>query len=172
MRFTCLRTLCPLILCIPLQLLHAQAPSTDPNGSERPLPDIPTLMHEVENHQRDSEAIQKDYLYHQLSVAKEIDGKGSLKKSEVREYDVFWLNGVEVHKMTRKDGKDLTEDEKKKESERIDKEVEKAKERKSKAGAKGQETDSHGHEEITVSRFLSLGRFTNPRRPNIRMSPT
>jgi hypothetical protein len=150
-----------------LQLVHAQAPSTDASGSERPLPDISTLMHEVENHQRASEAIQKDYLYHQVSVAQQSDGKGGLNKRETGEYDVFWLNGVQVRKMTKKDGKDLTEDEKKKENERLDKEVEKAKERRSKADAKGQETDSHGHEEITVSRFLLLGSFTNPRRIQI-----
>src|SRR5262249_14918116 len=83
---------------------------------------------------------------------------------ETREYDVFWLNGVEVHKLTRKDNRDLTPDELKKEDERVDKEVAKAKERKNKAEAKGQETDSNGHEEITVSRFLMLGSFTNPRR--------
>jgi hypothetical protein len=133
--------------------LHSQT------QSDHPLPDIPTLMHEVEQHQRASESIQKDYLYHEVATVQD-DGK----KTETREYDVFWLNGVEVQKLIRKDGRDLTDDEKKKENERIDKEVAKAKERKSKADLKGQETDSHGHEEITVSRFLSLGSFTNPRR--------
>ena len=128
-------------------------------AADRPLPDIPTLMHEVEQHQRASEAIQKDYLYHEVATEQE-----NGKKTETREYDVFWLNGVEVQKLTRKDGRDLTADEQKKESDRIDKEVAKAKERKAKADAKGEETDSHGHEEITVSRFLSLGSFTNPRR--------
>lgn len=136
-------------------LLDAQ---TQPDNA-RPLPDVPTLMHEVEQHQRASEKIQKDYLYHEVATLQD-----NGKKTETREYDVFWLNGVEVHKLTRKDSRDLTDDEKKKENERIDKEVAKAKERKSKAEAKRQETDSQGHEEITVSRFLSLGSFTNPRR--------
>jgi hypothetical protein len=130
--------------------------------AERPLPDIPTLMHEVEQHQRASETIQKDYVFHEVT---NVQANG--KERETREYDVFWLNGVEVHKLTRKDGRDLTEDEKKKESDRIDKEVAKAKERKSKAASEGKETDSHGHEEVTVSRFLALGRFTNPRRLQI-----
>jgi hypothetical protein len=138
----------------------AQTASSGP-AVDRPLPDVPTLMHEVEQHQRASEAIQKDYLYHEVVTEQESDGK---KKTETREFDVFWLNGVQVHKLTRKDGRDLTVDEQKKESERIDKEVAKAKERKSRANAQGQETDSHGHEEITVSRFLALGSFTNPRR--------
>jgi hypothetical protein len=136
----------------------AQTESESP-AADRPLPDIPTLMHEVEQHQRASEAIQKDYLYHEVSTEQE-----NGKTTETREYDVFWLNGVVVHKLTRKDGRDLTADEQKKENERIDKEVAKAKERKAKAEAKGEETDPNGHEEITVSRFLSLGSFTNPRR--------
>lgn len=130
----------------------------------KPLPDIPVLMHEVERHQKSAESIQKNYLYHEVAIAEESDGRGGVKKTETKEYDVFWVNGVEVQKLTKKNGKELTETEQKKESERIDKEVEKAKERKSRAEAKGAETDPRGHEEITVSRFLELGSFTNPRR--------
>ncbi len=131
------------------------------------LPDIPALMHEVEAHQKASETIQKDYLYHEVRTAEENDGHGKVKKTETQEFDVFWLNGVQVQKLVKKDGKDLSPDEQKKESDRIDKEVAKAKERRSKAEGKGVETDSHGHEEITVSRFLELGRFTNPRRVEV-----
>ena len=129
---------------------------------ERPLPDVVTLMHEVEEHQKTSEAIEKDYIYHQVET---VQNHG--KKTETRESDIFWLNGVQVEKLIRKDGKDLTADEQKKENERIDKEVAKAKERKAKADAKGKETDANGHDEITVSRFLMLGSFTNPRRVQI-----
>jgi len=134
---------------------------------EKPLPDIPTLMHEVEFRQKASETIQKDYLYHEVATAQENDGHGGVKKPETKEFDIFWLNGVEVQKLVKKDGKELTVDEQKKESDRIDKEVAKAKERRSKADVKGQETDSHGHEEVTVSRFLELGKFTNPRRVKV-----
>jgi hypothetical protein len=143
----------------------APAPITSQvTESDRPLPDIPTLMHEVEEHQKAAEAIQKDYLYHE--VAQEQHSNGT--KSETEEFDVFWLNGVQVHKLTRKDGKDLTADEQRKESERIDKEVAKATERKKKAGANGHPTDSRGNEEVTVSRFLMLGAFTNPRRVQLK----
>jgi hypothetical protein len=134
---------------------------------DRPLPDIPALMHEVEAHQKASETIQKDYLYHEVVTAEETDGHGGVKKTETKEFDVFWLNGVEVQKLVKKDGKELNADEQKKESERIDKEVAKARERRDKADTKGQETDSRGHEEETVSRFLELGRFTNPRRVKV-----
>jgi hypothetical protein len=134
---------------------------------EMPLPDIPALMHEVEAHQKASETIQKDYLYHEVATAEEIDGHGGVKKTETKEFDVFWLNGVEVQKLVKKDGKELSAEEQKKENERIDKEVAKARERRDKADTKGQETDSRGHEEETVSRFLELGSFTNPRRVKV-----
>src|SRR5262249_38286304 len=52
----------------------------------------------------------------------------------------------------------------KKENERIDKEVAKAKQKREKADSQGKATDPRGNEEITPSRFLELGSFTNPRR--------
>jgi len=147
---------------------QAEVPATHEGAKvesiERPLPDIPALMHEVEIRQRESEKLLKNYLYREVATAQQSDGHGGLKKTETKEYDVFWLNGVQVHKLVKKDGKELSAEEQKKESDRIDKEVAKAKERRTKAEAKGQETDSNGHEEITVSRFLELGSFTNPRR--------
>jgi hypothetical protein len=160
MRYAIPKTLFCLTFCTAFTL--AQTASATPEPTERPLPDIPALMHEVEEHQHDSEKIQKDYLFHEVVTQQETNGK-----TEGREFDVFWLHGVEVHKMTRKNGRDLTDDEKKKEDGRIDKEVAKAKNRKDHAEAKGQETDSQGHEEITVSRFLALGSFTNPKRVQI-----
>jgi hypothetical protein len=132
--------------------------------AERPLPDIPTLMRAVEANQRTSEAIQKDYLYRSVVTEEESNGHGGVKKSETNEYDVFWVEGVPVHRMTRKNGKELSADEQKKASEQIDKEVAKAKERRAKADAKGKETNPRGDEEITVSRLLELGSFTNARR--------
>jgi hypothetical protein len=141
--------------------------AADLSAVERPLPDIPALMHEVETRQKASESIQKDYLYREVATAEENDSHGGVKKTETKEFDVFWLNGVEVQKLVKKDGKELDAEELKKENERIDKEVARAQERRSKANAKGEDTDSHGHEEVTVSRFLELGKFTNPRRVKI-----
>lgn len=142
-----------------------QVPADDGAKNDvRPLPDIPTLMREVESNQRAEETREKDYLYQLVVTAQELDGHRSPKKTETRQYDVFWLEGVEIYRMTSKDGQALSPKEQKKESERIDKEVAKAKERRAKADAEGEETDSHGNEEITVSRLLELGRFTNPRR--------
>jgi hypothetical protein len=147
------------------QQVQAQtADGTKPTESERPLPDIPALMHSVEVNQRTSEAIEKDYLYRSVWTEQKFDGHGEVKKTETREYDVFWVKGVPVQRMTKKDGQDLSPEEEKKESEKIDKEVAKATNRREKADQEGKKTDPRGNEEITVSRMLELGNFTNARR--------
>ena len=145
---------------VPVQT--AEAVKTD--EGDRPLPDIPALMHSVETNQKISEAIEKDYLYHSVQTQQELDGHGGVKKTETKEYDIFWVNGVPVHRLVKKDGKELSEGERKKEEEQIDKEVAKAKEKRAKAEEKGAETDPHGNEMVTVSRLLELGSFTNARR--------
>ncbi len=138
--------------------------ATKADEVERPLPDIPALMHSVEVNQRASEAIEKDYMYRSVQTHEETDGHGGVKKTETMEYDVFWVNGVPVHRLTKKNGKELSAEEQKKESEQIDKDVAKAKERRAKADEKGTSTDPGGREVVTVSRLLELGSFTNARR--------
>jgi hypothetical protein len=134
------------------------------NEGERPLPDIPALMHSVETNQRVSEAVKKNYIFRSVQTEEHSDGHGGVKKTETKEYDEFWVEGVPVQRMTKKDGKELSEAETKKENEEIDKEVAKAKERRAKADAKGKESTPRGDDEITVSRLLELARFINARR--------
>lgn len=131
---------------------------------DRPLPDIPTLMRAVEANERTSEAVKKDYIFRSVQTEEHSDGHGGVKKTETKEYDEFWVEGVPVQRMIKKDGKELSEAEKKKEDEEIDKEVAKAKEKRAKADTKGKETTPRGDDEITVSRLLELGSFTNARR--------
>lgn len=145
----------------PVSLVTSEDASPE---DEDPLPDIPKLMHEVEEHEKTSETVQKDYLYHAIDTMQEIDGHGRVKKTETRGYDVFWIEGVPVHKLTSKDGRNLSLQDLKKEDELIDKEVAKARERRAKAEARGKATDPDGYDEVTVSRLLELGSFSNARR--------
>lgn len=146
------------------QVPALKADTAKPNEAERPLPDIPALMHSVETNQRNSEAVEKDYLYRSVQTEQELDGHGRVKKTEAKEYEIFWVDGVPVHRLVKKDGKELSAEEQNKESEKIDKEAAKGKERRAKAEGKGTETDPHGNEMVTVSRLLELGSFTNARR--------
>lgn len=150
---------------------NAQTPPIAPAATEastsleaKLIPDITTLMRDVEEHQRTAEALRRQYLYHTVTTEEDLDGKGNIKKTTVEEHDIFYMEGVPVDKLTRKDGKDLTPDEQEKEDKRIDKVVREAKEKRAKREAKGEATDSQGDEVITLSRILELGSFSNPRR--------
>ncbi len=137
------------------QLGVAQGPEVTP--STKPIPDIPTLMHEVEAHQQASEALVKNYLYHSFALEQSLDGKDGVKKTETEDSDIFYVAGARIRRILKKNGKDLTPDEERKESERIDKEIARAKDGQHKK-------DESERDVVTVSRFLELGRFINPRR--------
>jgi hypothetical protein len=168
-----LRHTIPLFLLLSATLLHAQITSTpDSVPDEKPLPDVPTLMHQVETNQRLAESLEKNYIYREDSTLNELNKSGGIKKSEERAFEIFYLDGVRVARLVRKDNKDISPDELAKENERIDKEVAKAKERRAKADGSGKETNSAGQDEITVSRILELGTFSNPRRIMVAGRPT
>ena len=140
----------------------AQGPPPAP--PDRPLPDITTLMSQVEANERKSEAIRKDYIYNETNKFDQRDSHEGIKKTESLDTEVFWLNGVPVQRTLKKDGKPLTEDETRKENDRIDAIVRKARERRNRADAKGRESDPRGNDELTLARILELGRFSDPRR--------
>jgi hypothetical protein len=156
-------TLC-FILSLSIFLANpAYSQSPDPTP-EKPLPDINTLMRHVESNERKVETLQQNYLYDESTALDLRDSRDGTKKTETRDLEVFWLNGVPVRRTLKQNGKPLTPDELKKEDDRIDAIVKKAKERRAKADAQGKETDPHGHDELTFSRILELGAFSNPRR--------
>jgi hypothetical protein len=122
------------------------------------------MMQDVENNQRKAEAVEKDYIFHSTATEQEIDGQGRVKKTTVTEADHYWVNGVPVRRVVKKNGKELSAEELAKENDHIDKEAAKARERRDKGDSQGKETDAGGRDEITVSRLLALGAFTNARR--------
>jgi hypothetical protein len=179
------RTLCGIAILLLSTLLPAAnaqsqldaAPNPSPKAhagqdSEAPLPDIPALMHDVEANQRKAEAIEKNYAYHSVETEQEVDGHGRAKKTTVTESDHYWINGVPIRRIVKKDGKDLSPDELAKENERVEKQAAKARERRDKGDAEGKETDPDGRDVITVSRLLALGAFANPRRIELNGRPT
>ncbi len=134
------------------------------DAADRPLPDIPALMHDVEANQRKAEAVEKDYIDHSVITEQQLDSHGNVKKTEVVEADNFWLDGVPVTRVVKKDGKPLSADELAKEDKKNDDVAAQARERRAKADSSGKDTDPRGEDEVTVSRLLELGAFTNPRR--------
>jgi hypothetical protein len=171
------RLLCCLVFCT-ATLTIAQQPVTPPADAvaplpdDRPLPPIRELLFDVERNQKAAEAARKDYTYHVHLEEQDLDGKGNLKKTTVTDSESLTIEGVRVDRVTARNGKPLTPDEAKKESDKIDKEVAKDKQRREKEEGKGKETDTRGDVMIPASRILELGNFTNPRRVDLNGRPT
>jgi hypothetical protein len=141
-------------------------------AADAPLPPVRGLLLDVDRNMRAAEAKRRDYTYHVHLEMEDLDGKGGVKKSTVTDSESVTVDGVRVDRVVARNGKPLTPEEQKKESDRIDKEVAKDKDRRAKLESKGQQTDSRGDAILPASRILELGNFTNPRRVMLEGRPT
>ncbi len=163
-----------LLLCIVSANVSAQqtAPSSNATPSTQPLPPTTQLLLDVERNQKASEAANRDYTYHVHTEQQQLDHNGQIKKTETTDAESLTIDGIRVDRLVARNGKPLTDKEAQKESDRIDKEVAKAKERREKLASEGKATDLNGDDILTVSRILELGTFSNPRRIDLNGRPT
>src|ERR1700753_4449881 len=118
-------------------------------GASEPaaLPDAATILREVEAHQKQLDKMREDYTFRAVQTTRQLDGRGDTKKVETEEHEVFFVNGQQIEKLVRKDGKDLTPDQARKEQERVNKEVLKLSQ---------QGEDKPDKDDITVARLLQI----------------
>src|SRR5580698_8805092 len=125
-------------------------------AQQTPIPDVPTLMKQVQDHQRKMDETRENYTYRESIVTHELNKDGSLKKTESEENEVFYVNTHEIDRQVKKDGRDLSSDEEKKEQGRVMKAVQKAQNT-----PPGQSTDKNT---VSVSQLLGIMKVSNPRR--------
>jgi hypothetical protein len=154
------------------QTQQAAVPPAQDVPAALPLPPARELLLDAERNEVASEAARADYTYHVHMEEQDLDSNGNAKKTTITDSESITIDGVRVDRVVARNGKPLTPDETKKENDRIDKEVAKAKDRKEKNQDKGKETTSRGDEIITASRILDLGTFSNPRRVDLNGRPT
>jgi hypothetical protein len=126
-----------------------------PQPAPAPLPDAATVLHEVEAHQKELDKIRENYTFREVQTVRQLDGHGNVKKVETEEHEVFFVNRHQIEKLVRKDGKDLTPDQARKEQDRVNKEVLKISQKNS---------DNPDKDDITVARLLQIVTFSRPRR--------
>jgi hypothetical protein len=119
------------------------------------LPNAATMLLDVEAHQKQLDKMRENYTFRSIQTVRQLDSSGNVKKTESEEHEVFFVNGHQIEKLVRKDGKDLTPDQARKEQERVNKEVVKF----SKPGGSNPDKD-----DITVVRLLQIVTFSRPRR--------
>jgi len=86
---------------------------------------IRQLIRETADHDMANEKKQRDYTYVEREEDHRVDGKGRVKSTEIKTYDVMEIYGEQVQKLISKDDKPLSEKEAKKEDEKIQKLIDK-----------------------------------------------
>ncbi len=127
--------------------------------ADAPIPDIPALMMQVQAHQRELDKVRENYTFRETQQTDDLDSNGHVKKTESEESEIFFVNGHHIERLVKKDGKDLSADEQKKEQERVEKEVNKA--------AKLDPNKSLHDEDLSISRILAIMKVSNPRRVSL-----
>jgi hypothetical protein len=116
------------MLCGPMlraTALVAQDTQTPPVSSaeERPMPDLKSLLDRTKANADKWSELTKSYTCKQVVVEDDIDSKGNKKGTHTDEYQVFFVNKVELHQHLVHDGKPLSDSDAKKEQKRINKEI-------------------------------------------------
>jgi hypothetical protein len=136
----------------------AQRSATANEQAGAALPDATQLFRRLEANQKEIKERRKDYICDFNEETQKLDSGNSVKKSEVKGYEMFFVSGSPIVRMVSKEGRALDADEKRKEDERVEKEIRKAKER-----AEKRERDEADKDTLTVDQFLRGSRFRDGR---------
>ena len=128
------------------------------------LPDIPQLLREVREHQKQLEKAREDYTFTSLQTTEYLDAGGRVTKTESGEAEEFFVNGHQIGRLVKKDGKPLDDQAQQRETERVTKWMEKAEK-------PDQEPPKEG-QQISLSHILEAADIRNPRRQSYRGRPT
>jgi hypothetical protein len=143
-----------------------------PRKSQVQLPDLKALFMEIDQNQKALDKIKEDYSGTRNETETEYDGNGKVKKLDNMEYTFFYLNGHEISTLVKKDGKPLSAEEQKKETERVHKRIEEVQKHQEKKEAKEAKAKEEGKEDkdedVGIELFLRACQFVNPRRERFR----
>ncbi|MGH9353796.1 MAG: hypothetical protein ACRD2G_16815 [Terriglobia bacterium] len=125
------------------------------------LPDITTLLKQVQKNQERLEQDREKYTFTDVEEQDDVTRGGRVKKKTVNQYDVFFLHGYLIQRLVKKDGKLLSAAAQKKEDARVRRLVEKYER---KAEKKSGQEDS----QVGVGVFLRTSQFTHARWERLR----
>jgi hypothetical protein len=128
-----MRLLC-LALGLALSVVTLGQETVTPPVSSKPKDSLPATLSEDQirdlirqsaDNDLENDKLQRNYTYVERQEERRLDGKGQVKSTEIKTYDVMEIYGEQVQKLTAKDDKPLSEKEAKKEDEKIQKLIDK-----------------------------------------------
>jgi len=143
-----------------------------PKKSQVQLPDLKALFKEIDENQKAIDKLKENYAGTRSEEETEYDKTGKISKRELHEYTFFYLRGHEVSTLVKKDGRPLSAEEQKKESDKAQKEIEDIEKRDAKKEAKEEKAQEEGKnkedDEPGIETFLRACQFVNSRRERFR----
>lgn len=144
-----------------------------PQMSSEPLPDIPSLLKELQANEDRVEELQDKYSYTQKLIKRELGKDGVLRETESEAKQLSFYKGYRIERTIEKNGKPLSASDQEKEdkdaakqAEEIEKKIAKENERKLKQTAVG--TPSEDNRRISIAEVLRASKLLNPRRERFR----
>jgi hypothetical protein len=139
-----------------------------PNLANEPLPDIPTLLKELQANEDKVETILDTYSYVQRSTRRELGKDGVLRDKESETYQLSFYKGNRLRRLIEKNGKPLNAEQQADEDKEVGKRVEEIEKQIAKAEAKGGPPSSEDSRRISVAEVLRASKLSNPRRERFR----
>jgi hypothetical protein len=139
----------------------------DPPTSDATV-NIEEILLAVITNQKKVEDEVANYTYMLKETSRELDKNGQVKETEVKEYEVYPLEGgTVVRKLVRVDGRTLSASDAEKEQKRVTKAIEENEKRRQKKKGDGGDEDERENR-LGISDFLRANEFYNPRREFFR----
>ncbi len=154
-------------------LMIEQSEFDFPKLSNRPLPDIPGLLAELQSNQDEIEKILESYSYKQQTIKRELTDEGKLVVKDSETVQLSFYEGFRIQRVIARDGKPLTPKEQADADEDAQKrvrEIEKilAKEESRSVSQSTSGTPDGEGRRISIAEVLRASKLTNPRRERLK----
>lgn len=144
-----------------------------PKISGEPLPDIPTLLKELQANEDKVDEILENYSFTQKSTSREFGKDGVLREKDSETTQLSFYKGNRIRRLIEKNDKPLSEKEQADEDKNVQKRVAEIEKEIAKKAAKTVSQNSDGTpdgegERISIAELLRASNLINPRRERFR----
>lgn len=159
------------------RIVHNQAIAKEtfnfPTISGAPLPDIPTLLRELQANEDRVEAILENYSFTQKNISRELGKNGVLRETGSETIQISFHKGNRIRRTIEKDGKPLSEKDQADEDENVQKRVAEIEKEIAKREARTVSQSNSGApdgegQRISIAEVLRASQLVNPRRERFR----
>jgi hypothetical protein len=137
--------------------------ASDRSAQSGPV-DLQATLREVQDHQKQVEEMRESFTFDCVETTQEIDPSGQVKKTDTEQRQEFFVNGHQIGRAVKRNGRPLSAGDQQKENDRVAALIDKAQKTPPEQRLEGPS--------ISVGRVLELMDLRNPRRQSFRGRPT